>query len=209
MICRNASRRSFGAMLAVLALILRLAMPSPVAASGSADAGFVFDEHTLCRSAPADGPVLPGEIPPAPAHAAIPVSTSVAGSSAQTLLPTPPVYTVASGDTLGKVAHRYRVSVREIAVAKGIASDTPLNTAVPSDRRISAPAPVAMTRGTTPSMKAREVMVMGRSRNRDASMAASPRGMPPRCSCCANSTISAELLRPSLRPRLSASRSPR
>jgi murein DD-endopeptidase MepM/ murein hydrolase activator NlpD len=65
-------------------------------------------------------------LPAAPAHSAIPVSTSVAGSSAQTLLPTPPVYTVASGDTLGRVAHRYRVSVREIAVANGIAPETPL-----------------------------------------------------------------------------------
>jgi murein DD-endopeptidase MepM/ murein hydrolase activator NlpD len=63
--------------------------------------------------------------PPAPAHSAMPVSTS-AGSSAQTLLPTPPVYTVASGDTLGRVAHRYRVSVREIAVANGIAPETSL-----------------------------------------------------------------------------------
>src|SRR5882672_8237341 len=65
-------------------------------------------------------------LPAAPAHAAIPVSASVAGSSAQTLLPTPPVYTVASGDTLGRVAHRYRVSVREIAIANGIAPETPL-----------------------------------------------------------------------------------
>src|SRR6266481_4675779 len=65
-------------------------------------------------------------LPAAPAHSAMPVSTSVAGSSAQTLLPTPPVYTVASGDTLGRVAHRYRVSVREIAVANGIAPETPL-----------------------------------------------------------------------------------
>jgi murein DD-endopeptidase MepM/ murein hydrolase activator NlpD len=65
-------------------------------------------------------------LPAAPAHSAIPVSTSVAGSSAQTLLPTPPVYTVASGDTLGRVAHRYRVSVREIAIANGIAPETPL-----------------------------------------------------------------------------------
>jgi murein DD-endopeptidase MepM/ murein hydrolase activator NlpD len=64
-------------------------------------------------------------LPAAPAHAATSGSTS-AGSSAQTLLPTPPVYSVASGDTLGKVAHRYRVSVREIAVANGIAPDTPL-----------------------------------------------------------------------------------
>jgi hypothetical protein len=34
----------------------------------------------------------------------------------------------------------------------------PLNTAVPSDRRISAPAPVAMTSGTTPRRKANEVI---------------------------------------------------
>jgi murein DD-endopeptidase MepM/ murein hydrolase activator NlpD len=56
----------------------------------------------------------------------MPASTSVAGSSAQTLLPTPPVHTVASGDTLGKVAHKYRVSAREIAVANGISPETPL-----------------------------------------------------------------------------------
>src|SRR6266849_1610884 len=77
---------------------------------------------------PAAAPRAPtsASLPAAPAHSAIPVSTSVAGSSAQTLLPTPPVYTVASGDTLGRVAHRYRVSVREIAVANGIAPETPL-----------------------------------------------------------------------------------
>jgi murein DD-endopeptidase MepM/ murein hydrolase activator NlpD len=70
---------------------------------------------------------MPGasaSLPAAPAQAAMP--TPVVGSSAQTLLPTPPVYTVGSGDTLGKVAHRYRVSVREIAVANGITPETPL-----------------------------------------------------------------------------------
>ncbi len=56
----------------------------------------------------------------------MPTSTSVVGSSAQTLLPTPPVHTVASGDTLAKVAHKYRVSIREIAVANGITPETPL-----------------------------------------------------------------------------------
>src|SRR5579872_6334416 len=63
----------------------------------------------------------------------------------------------------------------------------PLNTAVPSERRISAPAPVARTSGTTPRMKAKEVIVMGRRRNRDASTAASARDLPPRCNCWANS----------------------
>jgi murein DD-endopeptidase MepM/ murein hydrolase activator NlpD len=47
-------------------------------------------------------------------------------SSGQTLLPTPPVYTVAHGDTLGGVAHRYRVNAREIAVANGLTLEAPL-----------------------------------------------------------------------------------
>jgi murein DD-endopeptidase MepM/ murein hydrolase activator NlpD len=53
----------------------------------------------------------------------VPPATSGSG---QTLLPTPPVYTVAHGDTLGRVAHRYRVSAREIALANGLAPETPL-----------------------------------------------------------------------------------
>jgi murein DD-endopeptidase MepM/ murein hydrolase activator NlpD len=99
------------------------APPAPRSASdftGAAGGGAKL-AHAAAPRAP-----TPASLPPPPAHSAIPVSTSVAGSSAQTLLPTPPVYTVASGDTLGRVAHRYRVSVREIAVANGIAPDTPL-----------------------------------------------------------------------------------
>jgi murein DD-endopeptidase MepM/ murein hydrolase activator NlpD len=46
--------------------------------------------------------------------------------SGQTLLPAAPVYTVAHGDTLGRVAHRYRVSVKEIAVANGLAPEATL-----------------------------------------------------------------------------------
>ena len=63
---------------------------------------------------------------PTPAQIATPMPTSMAGASAQTLLPAPPVHTVASGDTLGKIARRYRVGVRDIAVANGIAPETPL-----------------------------------------------------------------------------------
>jgi murein DD-endopeptidase MepM/ murein hydrolase activator NlpD len=92
---------------------------SPSDFSGAAGGGAKLVHAAAPRAAAA------ASLPPPPAHAAIPLSTS-AGSSAQTLLPTPPVYTVASGDTLGRVAHRYRVSVREIAVANGIAPDTPL-----------------------------------------------------------------------------------
>jgi murein DD-endopeptidase MepM/ murein hydrolase activator NlpD len=66
--------------------------------------------------APASEPV-----PSAPAHAAMPVA-----GSGQTLLPSAPVYTVTHGDTLGRVAQRYRISVREVAVANGLAPDAPL-----------------------------------------------------------------------------------
>ena len=46
--------------------------------------------------------------------------------SAQTLLPAPPVHTVASGDNLGKIAHKYHVKVKDLALANGIAPETPL-----------------------------------------------------------------------------------
>jgi hypothetical protein len=65
----------------------------------------------------------------------------------------------------------------------------PLKTAVPSVRRISAPAPLESKRGTTPRMKAIDVITIGRSRSRQASMVASRTGMPfSRCTL-ANSTI--------------------
>ena len=44
----------------------------------------------------------------------------------------------------------------------------PENTAVPSDWRISAPAPVAIANGTTPKMKAKDVIRIGRRRVRAA-----------------------------------------
>ena len=56
---------------------------------------------------------------------------------------------------------------------KSVTPIMPLKTAVPSDCRISAPAPVAITSGTTPRMKAKEVMRIGRSRSREASTVAS------------------------------------
>src|SRR5438067_1115858 len=48
----------------------------------------------------------------------------------------------------------------------------PLKTAVPSERRISAPAPCAITNGTTPRMKAKDVIRIGRSRSLHASTVA-------------------------------------
>jgi murein DD-endopeptidase MepM/ murein hydrolase activator NlpD len=63
--------------------------------------------------------------PPPVAPAQTPIQEQPAGSG-QTLLPTPPVYTVAPGDTLGRVAHRYHVSPGEIAVANGLTPEAPL-----------------------------------------------------------------------------------
>ena len=54
----------------------------------------------------------------------------------------------------------------------------PKNTATPSAWRISAPAPLAKASGTTPKMKAKEVIRIGRSRVRPASEAASCRSRP-------------------------------
>jgi len=72
-----------------------------------------------------------GSLPP-PAGVAGPISGSGSGSgpaavSGQTLLPVPPVYTVARGDTLSGVAqHFHGVSPREIAIANGLPGDAPL-----------------------------------------------------------------------------------
>ena len=65
----------------------------------------------------------------------------------------------------------------------------PENTAVPSAWRSSAPAPTAHTSGTTPKMKASDVIRIGRSRSRAASTAAAKRSRPWSSSCLANSTI--------------------
>ena len=54
-----------------------------------------------------------------------------------------------------------------------VTPNMPAKTAVPSDQRISAPAPVATTIGSTPRMNAKEVMRIGRNRSRQASVVAS------------------------------------
>ena len=54
----------------------------------------------------------------------------------------------------------------------------PLKTAVPSERRISAPATEANTSGRTPKTKANDVIRIGRSRSRDASCVTSKTGRP-------------------------------
>ncbi len=71
---------------------------------------------------------------------------------------------------------------------KKVTPSMPLKTVTPSGTRISAPAPLATARGTTPRIKAKAVMRIGRKRVRDASTMASTRLMPESSSCLANST---------------------
>src|SRR5262245_14689882 len=71
--------------------------------------------------------------------------------------------------------------------AKQVEAIIPLNTATPMDLRALAPAPVASTNGSTPRMKANDVIRIGRNRVRAASTAASRSGLPS-CKCCSRAT---------------------
>ena len=68
----------------------------------------------------------------------------------------------------------------------------PPATAVPTELRAAAPAPLASASGSTPRMKANDVIRMGRSRMRADSTAASTIDNPCSRSCSANSTIRIE-----------------
>jgi LysM repeat protein len=57
--------------------------------------------------------------------AAVPLPTAAA-ESGQALLSVPAVHVVARGDTLGKIARKYRVSLNTLIVANGIQPETPL-----------------------------------------------------------------------------------
>src|SRR5215813_12148248 len=72
---------------------------------------------------------------------------------------------------------------------KPVTPSIPKSTAVPSDCRISAPAPVATTSGATPRMNENEVIRIGRRRVRAACTAASPEATPSSSFWRANSTI--------------------
>src|SRR5579864_1149004 len=65
----------------------------------------------------------------------------------------------------------------------------PPKTVVPTEWRPFSPAPVATTSGTTPRMKARDVIRMGRKRIVAACTADSTSGTPRSRNCSANSTI--------------------
>ena len=64
-------------------------------------------------------------------------------------------------------------------MARSVEESMPPKTTVPRARRLAAPAPEAPSSGTTPMMKAKEVMMMGRNRRRVASTAASVMDRPP------------------------------
>ena len=76
------------------------------------------------------------------------------------------------------------------STARQVEASMPENTVMPIDLRALAPAPVAITSGTTPRMKANDVIRIGRKRARAASIADSSTGLPSRlCSSSPTSTI--------------------
>ena len=75
-----------------------------------------------------------------------------------------------------------------------VAAIIPPRTDHPIVCRATAPAPVANTRGDTPKMKANDVIKIGRSRNRTASIVAARISIPRSTRSFANSTIRIEFL---------------
>ena len=63
---------------------------------------------------------------------------------------------------------------------RNVDTSMPPATAVPTEFRASRPAPLANTSGSTPRMKASEVIRIGRSRSLEASIAASTTPQPAR-----------------------------
>ena len=77
-------------------------------------------------------------------------------------------------------------------IDRKVEASMPPATAVPTEFRAPAPAPVAYASGSTPRMNANDVMRIGRSLMRAASTAASTMERPCPRSCSANSTIRIE-----------------
>src|SRR6185436_14952518 len=74
-------------------------------------------------------------------------------------------------------------------IARNVAASMPPITPVPTERRAAAPAPVEYANGSTPRMKASDVMMIGRKRSRAASSAVADALMPSWCLSDAYSTI--------------------
>ena len=123
--------------------VARAVPPAPAAAPAPA----THPIHTTQLASVA--PAVPVHVAPAaPAAAGLP--NSVPAGSGQTLLPVAPVHSVASGDTLSKIAHQYHVNVKDLAVANGIQPETRLSVgmkiAVPV-KPIAAPKAAAAAKG--------------------------------------------------------------
>jgi murein DD-endopeptidase MepM/ murein hydrolase activator NlpD len=83
------------------------------------------------QHAAAPAPAAPAPHAPAPRVAASPpvdpsLPASAPAGAGQTLLPAPAVHVVASGDTLSRIAHKYRIKAKDLAVANGLQPDSPL-----------------------------------------------------------------------------------
>ena len=79
-------------------------------------------------------------------------------------------------------------------IERNVEATIPPATAVPTEFRAAAPAPVASASGKTPRMNANDVIRIGLSRMRADSTAASTIDSPFPRSCSANSTIRIEFL---------------
>ena len=75
---------------------------------------------------------------------------------------------------------------------KPVAVIIPTSTAVPSAFCAPAPAPLLNASGSTPRIKHRDVIMIGRRRIREASSVAATRSLPPLCNALANPTIKIE-----------------
>jgi murein DD-endopeptidase MepM/ murein hydrolase activator NlpD len=101
---------------------------------------------------------------PAPAAAAVTavapgaaLPASAPTGSVQTLLPVPPVHTVAAGDTLSRIARQYRVKVKDLTIANGIQPDTRLNIGMKLTVPVTAVAAAPKGQPAAPPVKAQSV----------------------------------------------------
>jgi LysM repeat protein/Flp pilus assembly pilin Flp len=87
--------------------------------------------NTITKANASTGPtpVIPGQrnaVTAATATVAAVRLPTAAAESEQALLSVPAVHVVARGDTLSKIAHKYRVPLKTLTVANGIQPETPL-----------------------------------------------------------------------------------
>src|SRR5262249_28293845 len=87
--------------------------------------------------------------------------------------------------------------------ARQVEANIPLPTAMPRERRALAPAPLASTSGSTPRMKVKEVIMIGRKRTWEAAMVASRILLPAARPSRAISTIKIAFLAESAMSRTS------